>query len=45
LGNGAILMNGRTPGAEARIDESWLLHGEVLLIRRGRKIWHVARFS
>jgi tyrosyl-tRNA synthetase len=45
LGNGAILMNGRTPGAEERIDAGWLLHGEVLLIRRGKKIWHVARFS
>jgi tyrosyl-tRNA synthetase len=45
LGNGAILMNGRTPGAEERIEPTWLLHGEVLLIRRGKKIWHVARFS
>jgi tyrosyl-tRNA synthetase len=45
LSNSAILMNGRTPGVEARVDESWLLHGEVLLIRRGKKIWHVARFS
>jgi tyrosyl-tRNA synthetase len=45
LGNGAILINGRTPGADSRIDASWLLHGEVLLIRRGRKNWHVARFA
>ena len=45
LGNGAILINGRTPNAESRIDESWLLHDAVLLIRRGKKIWHVARFS
>lgn len=45
LGNGAILINGRTPGAETRITREWLLHDEVLLIRRGRKVWHVARFA
>ncbi|HVY32677.1 MAG TPA: tyrosine--tRNA ligase [Polyangiaceae bacterium] len=45
LGNGAILMNGRSPGPEEHIQPDWLLHGEVLLIRRGKKIWHVARFS
>ena len=45
LGNGAILINGRTPGADARVQADWLLHGEVLLIRRGRKNWHVARFA
>ncbi len=45
LGNGAILINARTPNAETKLDSDWLLHGEVLLIRRGRKVWHVARFS
>ena len=45
LGNGAILINGRTPGADARVTAEWLLHDEVLLIRRGRKVWHVARFG
>ena len=45
LSNGAILVNGRTPSAESRIDAEWLLHGEVLLIRRGKKNWYVARFS
>jgi tyrosyl-tRNA synthetase len=44
LTNSAILINGRTPGAEERVKSDWLLHGEVLLIRRGKKIWHVARF-
>jgi tyrosyl-tRNA synthetase len=43
LGNGAILINGRAPGAEERITADWLLHGAVLLIRRGRKNWHVLR--
>jgi tyrosyl-tRNA synthetase len=45
LGNGAILINARTPNADTRLDAQWLLHGEVLLIRRGRKVWHVARFA
>jgi tyrosyl-tRNA synthetase len=45
LGNGAILMNGRTPGPEDHIKADWLLHGEVLLVRRGKKIWHCARFG
>jgi tyrosyl-tRNA synthetase len=45
LTNSAILINGRSPGAETRIGPDWLLHDEVLLIRRGRKIWHVARFG
>lgn len=45
LGNGAILINGRTPGPEEHVKADWLLHDEVLLIRRGKKLWHVARFS
>jgi tyrosyl-tRNA synthetase len=45
LGNGAILVNGRTPNAEAQIGADWLLHDEVLLIRRGKKSWYVARFD
>lgn len=45
LGNGAISMNGRTPGAEDRVTAEWLLHGAVLLVRRGKKNWHVVRFA
>jgi len=45
LSNSAILINGRSPGAEERVKADWLLHGEVLLIRRGKKLWHVVRFS
>ncbi len=30
---------------EARVTADWLLHGEVLLVRRGKKAWHVARFG
>jgi tyrosyl-tRNA synthetase len=45
LGNNAILINGRTPSADTVISADWLLHDEVLLIRRGKKLWHVIRFS
>ncbi|HYQ18885.1 MAG TPA: tyrosine--tRNA ligase [Polyangiaceae bacterium] len=45
LNNGAILINGRTPGGEDFIKADWLLHNEVLLIRRGKKLWHVVRFT
>jgi tyrosyl-tRNA synthetase len=45
LGKSAVLINGRIPGAESRVQHDWLLHGEVLLIRRGKKMWHVARFA
>jgi tyrosyl-tRNA synthetase len=45
LGNSAILINGRTPGPESRVQADWLLYDEVLLIRRGKKMWHVARFT
>jgi len=40
----AITLNGRPLGVEGRVTTDWLLHGEVALIRRGKKTWHVARF-
>lgn len=45
LGNGAILANGRTAGPDDRVTAAWLLHGSVLLVRRGKKSWHVLRFA
>jgi tyrosyl-tRNA synthetase len=45
LTNRAILINGRTPGLEDFVKADWLLHGSVLLIRRGKKAWHMARFG
>jgi tyrosyl-tRNA synthetase len=44
LGNGAILLNGRAAGVDERVRAEHLLHGAVLLVRRGRKNWHVLRF-
>jgi tyrosyl-tRNA synthetase len=45
LSTNAILVNGRRGALEDRINEEWLLHGEVALVRRGRKTWHVVRAS
>ncbi|MDX2052598.1 MAG: tyrosine--tRNA ligase [Polyangiaceae bacterium] len=45
LSNGAILFNGNKIGAEAAVTQSDLLHGKLLLIRRGKKAWHVTRWS
>ncbi len=43
LSTNAILVNGRRPASDARITSDWLLHGEIALIRRGKKHWHVVR--
>jgi tyrosyl-tRNA synthetase len=45
LSANAISINGRPIGVEGKITAEWLLHGEVALIRRGKKTWHVARFD
>ncbi|HEV8247377.1 MAG TPA: tyrosine--tRNA ligase [Polyangiaceae bacterium] len=43
LANGAILINGEKATPELRLKPEHLLHGEILLIRRGKKNWHVVR--
>jgi tyrosyl-tRNA synthetase len=43
LSTNAILVNGRRGTPDDRIDDSWLLHDEMALIRRGKKTWHVVR--
>lgn len=43
LQSGAIRINGDPQSAEARIQEGDLLHGQFLLVRRGKKTWHVIR--
>jgi tyrosyl-tRNA synthetase len=45
LESGAISLNGERVGLDYRLTESGLLHGQVALIRRGRKNWHVTRWS
>jgi tyrosyl-tRNA synthetase len=44
LENGAISLNGERASLDARLTQASLLHGEVVLVRRGRKVWHVLRF-
>jgi tyrosyl-tRNA synthetase len=44
LGNGSILVNGRRAEAEAKLREESLMFGEIALVRRGKKTWHVVRF-
>jgi tyrosyl-tRNA synthetase len=44
LGNGAVLVNGAKSTVEATVTPADLLHGSVVLVRRGRREWRVARF-
>jgi tyrosyl-tRNA synthetase len=41
--SGAISLNGERASAEQRITTESLLYGELLLVRRGKKNWHVIR--
>jgi len=45
LSNNAISVSGKKAEAETRITSEWLLFGEIALVRRGKKTWHVARFE
>jgi tyrosyl-tRNA synthetase len=45
LSSNAVSISARKADAETRITSEWLLFGEIALIRRGRKTWHVARFE
>ena len=42
---GAVLVNGVVAGLYTKIRAESLMFGQVLLIRRGKKVWHVLRFS
>jgi len=44
LEQGAILLNGERASVDARLTLRSLLHGEIVLVRRGKKSWHVLRF-
>ncbi len=45
LENGSISLNGQRVGLDHRVTETDLLHGSVLLLRRGKKLWHATRWS
>jgi tyrosyl-tRNA synthetase len=44
LSSGAVSVNGRKVELEARLTAEALLHGEVALLRRGKKTWHLTRW-
>jgi tyrosyl-tRNA synthetase len=44
LEQGAIQLNGERASVDARLTSHSLLHGEIVLLRRGKKNWHVLRF-
>jgi len=45
LSKDAIMISARKADADTRVTAEWLLFGEIALIRRGKKTWHVARFE
>jgi len=44
LASGAVSLNGERVSESQRIGPSQLLHGRLILVRRGKKTWHVCRF-
>lgn len=42
---GAVTLNGRAVGVDDRLTVADLLHGELALLRRGKKAWHVTRWT
>jgi tyrosyl-tRNA synthetase len=45
LSNGAVTVNGAKVTEHSVIAENDLMHGAVILVRRGKREWRVARFS
>lgn len=45
IANGSVSVNGRKLGDGERLTESHLLHGSLMAIRRGKKNWHLIRWS
>lgn len=44
LAAGAVSVNGRVVAAEDRLTADMLMHGNIALVRRGKKAWHVMRW-
>jgi len=45
LGNGAIAVNGERVDADRHVTTADLLHGETVLLRRGKKNWHATKWG
>jgi len=44
LSSGAVSVNGQRVSEEHKLGPGDLLHGRLVLVRRGKKTWHVCRF-
>lgn len=45
LGSGAVAVNGEKAEPERRLRTSDLLHGRMILLRRGKKLWHATEWA
>jgi tyrosyl-tRNA synthetase len=45
LGSGSVSINGEKIDADTRISTAHLLHGSFIAIRRGKKNWHMTKWS
>jgi len=45
LSTGAVSVNGQKADADRRLTSADLLHGESILLRRGKKHWHATRWK
>ncbi len=45
LAAGAVSVNGEKATIETKLKTAHLLHGEVALLKRGKKLWHALRVS
>ncbi|MFA6046972.1 MAG: hypothetical protein WC718_18465, partial [Phycisphaerales bacterium] len=46
LGNGSVTINGtRKAGADDKVTSADLLHGGMILLRRGKKNWHLTMWQ
>jgi tyrosyl-tRNA synthetase len=43
--SGAVSINGEKVGEDWVLNEDSLLHDAVVLLRRGKKTWHLCRFN
>ncbi len=45
LDKGAVSINGEKAGADSTLTAANLMHASTILLRRGKKAWHVTRWS
>ncbi len=45
LNEGSVSINGTKIDGDTVVDESSLLHGSIIAIRRGKKKWHMTRWA